>query len=274
MVGGLEKVVNVITSNWEFLKLIKKQKYLIIVFLFFLFSQVLHSNEISFLSEEKLELNELNQLIKKYILENPEIVIEAIEIYQKKQNSNKIEKEKNLIKSLSSEILDDKNSYQYGDKNSKTTIVEFVDYNCGYCKRNHNIIMKFLKNNDNVRYIVKELPILGERSILASKIAILIYLIDGPDVYKKFFNFLMTHKNQLNFKILKSFASKAGSTIKDFDNQINKKEVNSVIASNLLLAEKLAINGTPTFIIGNSIIRGFISSEELQEIIDIVRKKQ
>ena len=84
----------------------------------------------------------------------------------------------------------------------------------------------------------------------------------------------MTHNNQLNFQILKSYASKAGSIIKDFDNQINIKKVNSVIATNLLLAEKLSINGTPTFIIGNSIIRGFISSQELQEIVDNVRKKQ
>ena len=252
----------------------KIQKYLITFFLFFLSHQVLHSNEVSLSSKEKLEVNELNLLIKEYILDNPEIIIEAIEIYQNKQNFKKIVKEKKLIKSLSSEILDDKNSYQYGDKNSKTTIVEFIDYNCGYCKRNHNIIMQFLKNNDDVRYIVKELPILGERSILASKFAVLTYLKDGPEVYQKFFNFLMTHKNQLNFQILKSFASKAGSKIENFDNQINIKKVNSVIAKNLLLAEKLSINGTPTFIIGNSIIRGFISLEELQEIIDNVRKKK
>ena len=252
----------------------KIQKYLITFFLFFLSHQVLYSNEVSLSSKEKLEVNELNLLIKEYILDNPEIIIEAIEIYQNKQNFKKIDKEKKLIKSLSSEILDDKNSYQYGDKNSKTTIVEFIDYNCGYCKRNHNIIMKFLKKNDDVRYIVKELPILGERSILASKFAVLIYLKDGPEVYQKFFNFLMTHKNQLNFQILKSFASKAGSKIEDFDNQINIKKVNSVIAKNLSLAEKLSINGTPTFIIGNSIIKGFISLEELQEIIDNVRKKQ
>ena len=254
--------------------MLKKQKYTFTFFIFFLFSQVLYSNEVSTLSEKDLELNEFNSLIKKYILENPEIIIEAIEIYQKKQNFKTIHKEKKLIKNFSSEIFYDKNSYQYGDINSKTTIVEFVDYNCGYCKRNHNIIMKFLKNNNNVRYVVKELPILGEKSLLASKIAVLIYLVDGSEVYKKFFDFLMTYKNQLNFEILKSFASKAGSTIKDFDNQINIQKVNSVIVNNLSLAEKLSINGTPTFIIGNSIIRGFISSEELQEIIDNLIKKQ
>ena len=254
--------------------MINKLKCLITFFLFITNYQVLHSDELSLLSDEKLDINELNILIKEYILKNPEIIIEAIEIYQKRQNSKTIDKEKKLIKSLRTEILDDKNSYQYGDINSNTSIVEFIDYNCGYCKRNHNIIMKFLKKNNDVRYIVKELPILGEKSILASKFAILIYLKDGPEVYQKFFNFLMTHNNQLNFQILKSFASKAGSIIKDFDNQINIKKVNSVIATNLLLAEKLSINGTPTFIIGNSIIRGFISSQELQEIVDNVRKKQ
>ena len=253
--------------------MVKKQKYLIIFLLFFLSYQVLHSNELSPLFEEKLQVKELDRLIKKYILENPEIIIEAIEIYQKKQNIKIKDKEKKLLKSLNSEIFDDKNSYQFGDKNSNTTIVEFVDYNCGYCKKNHNIIMEFLKKNGNIRYIVKELPILGERSLLASKVAVLIFLVDGAEVYKKFFDFLMKHKGQLNFAALKSFANKAGTTIKDFDNKINLKKVNSIILNNISLAKKLSINGTPTFIVENSIIRGFISFDELQEIIDNVRKK-
>ena len=121
--------------------MINKLKCLITFFLFITNYQVLHSDELSLLSDEKLDINELNILIKEYILKNPEIIIEAIEIYQKRQNSKTIDKEKKLIKSLRTEILDDKNSYQYGDINSNTTIVEFIDYNCGYCKRNHNIIM-------------------------------------------------------------------------------------------------------------------------------------
>ena len=98
----------------------KKYQYIISFFLFITLSSVLHSNDFSVLIEKEKEKKELNLFIKKYILENPEIIIEAIEIYQKKQNFKTIEKEKDLVKSLSSEILDDKNSYQYGDKNSKT----------------------------------------------------------------------------------------------------------------------------------------------------------
>ncbi|MFL2801413.1 MAG: DsbA family protein [Paracoccaceae bacterium] len=254
--------------------MLKNYQYLISFFIFIILSPVLHSNEFSVLIEKDTEKTELNRLIKKYILENPEIIIKAIEIYQKKQNLNALENEKKLIKSFSSEIFNDKNSYFFGDKNSKITIVEFIDYNCGYCKKNHKIIMKLLNNENKIRYIIKELPILGESSLLASKIAILIYLTDGAETYKKFFNFLMNHNSQLNFEILKSFARKAGSSIKNFDTQINIEKVNSVILKNLKLAEKLSINGTPSFIIENSIIRGFISFDQLQEIIDNVRKNQ
>ena len=254
--------------------MLKNYQYLISFFIFIILSPVLHSNEFSVLIEKDTEKTELNRLIKKYILENPEIIIKAIEIYQKKQNLNALENEKKLIKSFSSEIFNDKNSYFFGDKNSKITIVEFIDYNCGYCKKNHKIIMKLLNNENKIRYIIKELPILGESSLLASKIAILIYLNDGAETYKKFFNFLMNHNSQLNFEILKSFARKAGSSIKNFDTQINIEKVNSVILKNLKLAEKLSINGTPSFIIENSIIRGFISFDQLQEIIDNVRKNQ
>ena len=98
--------------------MINKLKYLITFLLFITNYQVLHSDELSLLSDEKLDINELNILIKEYILKNPEIIIEAIEIYQKRQNSKAIDKEKKLIKGLRSEILDDKNSYQYRKKNN------------------------------------------------------------------------------------------------------------------------------------------------------------
>ena len=252
----------------------KIQKYIITFFLFFLSHQALHSNELSLLSEEKIEINELNLLIKEYILENPEIIIEAIEIYQKRQNSKTIDKEKKLIKSLRTEILDDKNSYQYGDINSNTTIVEFIDYNCGYCKKNHEIMMNILNENNDIKYIIKELPILGESSLLASKFAINIYLVDGPKIYEKFYDKLMRHNSQLNFDILDKIAKKVGSSIKDFNSQLNVDGVNSVILKNLTLADKLSIDGTPTFIIEDNIFRGFLSFDQLQEIIDNLRKKK
>ena len=249
-------------------------KYFLFFLFFFNFAQLLYSQELSHPKFDNAKKDEINQLIKNYILENPEIIIEAIEIFQKKQSLNAIKKEKEIIKSLSGELYNDTNSYFFGNENSELKIVEFIDYNCGYCKKNHEIIMNILNENNNIKYIIKELPILGESSLLASKFAVTIYLIDGPKIYKKFYDSLMGYNNQLNFEILKKISKKVGSSIKDFNFHINNDKVKDVILKNLNLADKLSIDGTPTFIIEDNVFRGFISFDQLQEIIDSLRKKK
>ena len=249
-------------------------KYFLFFLFFFNFTQLLFSQELSYPKFDNAKKNEINELIKNYILENPEIIIEAIEIFQKKQSLNAIKKEKEIIKSLSGELYNDTNSYFFGNEDSKLKIVEFIDYNCGYCKKNHEIIMNILNENKDIKYIIKELPILGESSLLASKFAVTIYLVDGPKIYKKFYDSLMGHNAQLNFEILKKISEKVGSSIKDFNSFINKDRINNVILKNLNLADKLSIDGTPTFIIEDNVFRGFISFDQLQEIIDSLRKKK
>jgi len=242
--------------------------------LFFNFSQSLFSQELLNSDFDNVKKEEINKLIKSYILDNPEIIIEAIEIFQKKQSLNAIKKEKEIIKSLRSELYNDPTSYFFGNKDSELKIVEFIDYNCGFCKKNHEVMMNIINGNNDIKYIIKELPILGESSLLASKFAIIIYLVDGPKIYKKFYNLLMKHNSQLNFDILNRIANKVGSSIKDFDPHLNTDKVNNVILKNLTLADKLSIDGTPTFIIEDNIFRGFISFDQLQEIIDNLRKKK
>ena len=249
-------------------------KYFLIFLFFFNFSQLLFSQELSNPKFDNAKKDEINELIKNFILENPEIIIEAIEIFQKKQSLNAIKKEKEIIKSLSGELYNDPSSYFFGNENSELKIVEFIDYNCGYCKKNHEIIMNILNENNDIKYIIKELPILGESSLLASKFAVTIYLVDGPKIYKQFYDTLMSHNTQLNFEILKKISKKVGSSIKDFNSHINKDKVKNVILKNLNLADKLSIDGTPTFIIADNVFRGFISFDQLQEIIDNLRKKK
>ena len=249
-------------------------KYLLAFVLFLNLSQSLFSNELLNSDFNNAKKNEINKLIKNYILDNPEIIIEAIEIFQKKQSFNAIKKEKEIINSLSSELYNDPNSYFFGNENSELNIVEFIDYNCGYCKKNHEVMMNIINANNDIKYIIKELPILGESSLLASKFAIIIYFVDGPKIYEKFYDLLMKHNSQLNFEVLNRIANKVGSSVIDFNSRLNTDRVNNVILKNLTLADKLSIDGTPTFIIEDNIFRGFISFDQLQEIIDNFRKKK
>ena len=115
-------------------------RYLFAFLLFINSSQSLFSQELLNSNFDNVTKNEINKLIKNYILDNPEIVIEAIELFQKQQSLNAIKKEKETIKSLNVELYDDTNSYFFGNENSELKIVEFIDYNCGYCKKNHEII--------------------------------------------------------------------------------------------------------------------------------------
>ena len=248
-------------------------KFLSYIFIYFNFSLSLYSSEINSLNFKTDENIELNSFIKNFILENPEIIIEAIEIYQKKQENLAVEKEKIIIKDNYSIIFEDVNSYVGGNKDGDVSLVEFIDYNCGYCKKNHDIIMQILETDGNIKFIIKELPILGKSSLIASKIATSIYLSDGSKTYEKFLNLLMDHNSQLNLEVIKSFAKKAGSNIQDFNKPLISEKINSVLLNNLKLAESLSINGTPTFIIGDKILRGFISFEQFQEIIEKIRKK-
>ena len=178
-----------------------------------------------------------------------------------------------ILQSKKSEIFNDKFSFVAGNKNSKIKIVEFIDYKCGYCKKNHAIIWSIIKSNPDVKYIAKEFPILGAQSRLAAQALLAILLEDTNEIYKNFSNLLISHSGTINISILKEFAVKSGSKIINLNNIMKSKKVNSLIANNMSLAQTLGIDGTPTFIIGEQIIRGFISKNEMQQLIEIIREK-
>ncbi|MED5532306.1 MAG: thioredoxin domain-containing protein, partial [Pseudomonadota bacterium] len=127
--------------------------------------------------------------------------------------------------------------------------------------------------NHDVKYIIKEFPILGSQSLLAAQALLSVLLKHPNEVYKTFSDSLMNHKGTITKDILKSFAQKAGAEVSDLESTMNSQEINDMIAKNASLAETLQIRGTPTFILGNQIIRGFISKSDLQELIEIARKQ-
>ena len=209
------------------------------------------SKEIPFF-EDKDQRSRLHLEVQRFILENPEIIIEAIRLYQQKKEEEKSEVELQLLKSKSN---------------------EFIDYKCSYCKQNHKIIWDMLDRNPDVKLIVKEFPILGNQSVLAAKALLAILLSDTNEVYKAFSEMLIEYNGPININILKTFASRSGSTISDLNLAINSEQVSFLLAKNVSLAESLSIQGTPTFVIEDRIVRGFISKNEFEKLVELVREK-
>ena len=134
----------------------------------------------------------LQKEIRRYILENPDIIFEAADLVRKREAAIEILEDEELIKSNYEEIFYDNYSYVGGNLDGDITLVEFVDYKCSHCRKAAEIVRELLKEDDNIRFIVKEFPILGEASLTTSKFAIAVKNIGGLEKYKLAHEILLT----------------------------------------------------------------------------------
>ncbi len=208
--------------------------------------------------------------VREYLLDNPEVILEAIQVLEERQAMASAENDRRLVEAFSQDLTDDGYSYVAGNPDGAITIVEFLDYRCGYCKRSHPAVQAILESNDDIRLVVKEFPILGADSTMASRAATAI-LAYQRDSYKTFSDLLMEHNGPINEIVLAELAHEAGADADQMLSQMNDEVVNQIIAKNHGLAQQMQITGTPTFVIGPEMIRGFIPQELMQQMVDDVR---
>jgi protein-disulfide isomerase len=248
----------------------KKSILLLIPLLFISFQKPLAGLEVKSMSDNERLI--FRKEVRDYLLSNPEIILESIDLLKKRQARIEEESDQELVINNFDLILNDGYSYVGGAKDAQLTIVEFLDYQCGYCRQAHKDIKAILLDNNDLRYIIKEFPILGAKSLLSAKAASVILKQEGNRVYEKFSDKLMTHTGDINSSILKKIAKSVGSKVTNLETAIQTKEINSQIKKTNELARILKIQGTPTFIIGTQMIRGYIARDQLQQLIDKARK--
>ena len=206
---------------------------------------------------------EINQMIRNYILKNPEILPEAIEILQSRGK-------KELLKRNHTRIYEDGYSFVGGNINGDVTVVEFFDYNCGYCKRALNTVERLKKEDGNLRIIYKEFPILSETSYTASKAA-MASMVQGK--YEVFHAALLNNTGSLTedriFEIARAVGLNEKKLIKDMTSPVLDRN----LQINRSLAEAFQITGTPAFIIGDQIVPGAAPYEQLQALIKKARQQ-
>ena len=216
---------------------------------------------------EKLAIEEI---IRKYILENPEVVIESIQNLRQRQEKNARDQARaNLVK-YHNELFRDPATPVGGNPKGDVTIIELFDYRCGFCKRVFPDIIKILNEDRNIRYVFKEFPILGPGSVFAAKAALAVWLIDEGK-YHSFHSALMKTKGALPESRVLKIAADKGLDVKALKKAMGDGRVDGMIEKNFSLAEALGINGTPAFIIGDQVIRGAIDLASLKELISKAR---
>lgn len=211
--------------------------------------------------------------VRAYLLDNPEVILEAIQVLEQRQAHEEAQSDIDLVKDNFEELTRDGFSWVGGNPDGAITIVEFSDYRCAYCKRAHSEVATLLAANDDVRLVLKEFPILGADSTLASRAAISVLTQQGNEIYGAFHDLLMAHNGAINIKTLSRLVKNAGGDADLMVAHLDDPLVDEIIAKNRDLANRMKITGTPSFLIGTEMLRGFAPASAMQDFVDRARSQ-
>ena len=219
-----------------------------------------------------VDRKEVEAVVQDYILRNPEVIMRAIQSYQVKMEAEKRKQVKRELASLNNELNRNAGSPVIGNPDGDVTIIEFFDYRCGYCKKVFPTIQSLLKEDKKIRYVLKELPILGPDSVFASQAALAVWN-STPKKYMPFHAALMASRGNLNTEKVFKIANKLAIDTENLKKNIKNKSVNKELSMNMQLSERLGITGTPAFIIGDQLTPGAISLDEIKKLVALARKQ-
>ena len=212
-----------------------------------------------------------------YLQENPQAIIASLESYERQTRASaarqQAETDVVLITSNKTALLEDGFSHVAGNPDGDVTVVEFLDYNCGYCKKAHSEVQALLSSDKNVRYVLKEFPILGPGSTFAARAVLASQRQLDSARYGEFSDRLMSYKGTHDETSVIEIATAVGLDPEQLQVDMASPEIDGMLTKNYALAETLKITGTPGFVIGDSIVRGYVPASRLQELADAARAK-
>ncbi|WP_420863861.1 DsbA family protein [Algirhabdus cladophorae] len=211
--------------------------------------------------------------IREYLMENPEVLMEAIGVLEQRQAQQQAVADDAMVLSQADALYSDINSWEGGNPEGDITLVEFVDYRCGYCRKAHSEVEELVSTDGNIRLIVKEFPILGEASVVASRFAIATKLTLGDDAYKAAHDALISMRADVNEASVRKLARSLGLDADVIVAKMNSPEVSAVITANRQLGQQLQINGTPTFVMQNEMVRGYVPLDGMRDMIAEIRQQ-
>jgi protein-disulfide isomerase len=215
---------------------------------------------------------EIETIIRQYLLKNPEVLQEAIAELEKKQAAAEAEKHESAVKDNATALFQSKRQVTVGNPQGDVTFVEFFDYNCGYCKRAMSDMFDMMKADPKLKVVLKEFPVLGPGSVEAARVAVAARMQDATG--KKYLDFhqrLLGGRGQADKARALAAAKEAGFDMPRLERDLTSDEVKATLEENFKLAEKLGLNGTPSYVIGNSVVVGAVGIEALQEKVSLAR---
>lgn len=213
---------------------------------------------------QELTPAEVKRLALEAIIENPQIVMEAIAILQAEEEDAARAATARVLSDQRMMLEHDPNAPVIGNPDGDVTVVEFFDYNCPYCKRVAPEVETLLEFDPDVRVVYREWPILGEGSVYAARAAL---AARNQGKYEEFHWAMMGLKGRAEEASVLRVATDLGMDIEQLKADMQSEDVEEHIATSMNLAQLLGFNGTPSFVIGDALVPGLVMVDELQRLV-------
>jgi len=216
-----------------------------------------------------LDEDRIKELVLETIRENPGIVMEAVAILEQQQaaaadvaRADVLTNQRNLLELAP-------NAPVLGNLDGDVTVVEFFDYNCPYCRRAMDVVQGLLDDDPDVRLVYREWPILGEGSVFAAKAAL---AAREQGKYEAFHWALMSMNGRAEEASVMRVAAEVGLDVDQLRRDMEAPEIQEHLVTSMNLAQSLGFNGTPSFVVGEELVPGFVEQSELVEVVEAARK--
>lgn len=217
------------------------------------------------------QIQGIEQIVRDYLLANPEVLIQSLNEYQQRQKVAESQRQQEAVIASRAALTSDPDTPVMGNPDGDVSIVEFFDYKCPYCKRAAGTIKAVIAADSNIRLVMKEFPILGPQSIKAARAAL---AAAKQGKYEEFHWALMTEPGDMSDPHIRKVARTVGVDVDLMVKDMESPDIQAMIARNHQLAQSLQINGTPAFVIGDTLLPGAVDRQTIERIVAQIRAKQ
>lgn len=215
---------------------------------------------------------EVQEVIKDYLLKNPEIIQETLIELDRRQREAEVAARQKALKELGPQLASSKYNAVAGNPQGDVTIVEFFDYNCGFCKRGLTDLQRLMKDDPKLKVVLKDLPILSAGSRDAAAVALAVKASVKPEVFWDFHVKLMSKTGQIGKAQALEVAKSVGADLAAIEKDIASPEIANAFEESRKLADALGMSGTPAYVIADEVVIGAVGYDKLKEKITAVRK--
>ncbi len=217
--------------------------------------------------------SEIEGIVKSYLISHPEVLQEVMAELDKRQTEAEAEKHREGVKQYSKLLFHSPRQVTLGNPNGDVTMVEFFDYNCGFCRRALADMLGLMKDDPKLRVVLKEFPVLGPGSVEAAQVAVAVRMQDKDGKkYLEFHQKLLGGRGQADRARALEAAREVGLDVARIEKDMASDEAKATIDENMKVAEALGLNGTPSYVIGQDVVVGAVGLEALKQKVEAARQ--